>query len=189
VTRSRIWYRPVTLYGGDYAGPRMPGTGSASLASPAGLSRTVHLIDAENLLGTATPLPDDVRQLTACYAAAVGFGPMDQVVIACSHLAFKTIGFCWHGPQYLLRSGHDGADLALLAVLRQDHIAARFPRVVIASGDHIFATAVTDLAIAGCRVTVATRRGHLSRNLELAARQRIIYLDPPAGAPAGQPAA
>jgi hypothetical protein len=29
----------------------------------------------------------------------------------------------------------DGADLALLAVLQYDHIAARFSRVVIASGD------------------------------------------------------
>lgn len=189
MTRPRVWYRPPTLYGGNASGPPVPGTGAAGGQAPTGLSRAVHLVDAENLLGTAVPRPADVRQLAARYTDVIGFGPMDQVVIACSHLAFKTIGFCWPGPQYLLRSGPDGADLALLAVLRHDHIAARFPRVVIASGDHIFAQAVTDLTTSGCRVTIATRRGHLSRTLELAASHQIIYLDPPADPPAGQPAA
>lgn len=189
MTRPRIWYRPDTLYRGKVPHLPIPGTGAAGGQAPAGLARAVHLVDAENLLATAAPRPADVRQLAARYAHVIGFGPMDQVVIACSHLAFKTIGFCWPGPQYLLRSGPDGADLALLAVLRHDRIAARFPRVVIASGDHIFAQAVTDLATSGCRVTIATRRGHLSRTLELAASHRIIYLDPPADSPADQPAA
>jgi hypothetical protein len=189
MTRPRIWYRPATLYGGNAPGLPVPGTGAAGGQAPAGLARAVHLVDAENLLGTAVPRPAEVRQLAARYADVVGFGPMDQVVIACSHLAFKTIGFCWPGPQYLLRSGRDGADLALLAVLRHDHIAARFPRVVIASGDHIFAAPVADLATSGCRVTVATRSGRLSPTLELAARQRIIYLDPPSDAAADQHAA
>ena len=108
----------------------------------------MHLVDAENLLGTASPGPAEVRDLAACYARRVGFGSMDQVVIGCSHRAFTTIGFCWPDPPYLLRSGPDGADLALLTVLQHDHIAARFPRAVIASGDHIFAPAVTALAAA-----------------------------------------
>jgi hypothetical protein len=130
-----------------------------------------------------------VRQLTRCYATQVGFGPMDQFVIACSHFAFTVIGFCWPGLQYLLRSGPDGADLALLAAARSDRIAARFPRVVIASGDHIFAPAVTDLSTSGCQVTVASRRGRLSRMLELAVEGRVIYLDPPGRLPTGKPAA
>jgi len=61
--------------------------------------------------------------------------------------------------------------------------------VVIASGDHIFARAVTGLAAAGCQVTVASRRGRLSRTLERAASGRVIYLDPPSHLPAGQNAA
>jgi hypothetical protein len=174
MTRPGIRYRPATIYGRSL---------------PAGLTRTAHLVDAENLLGTAAPRPADVRQLTSCYATRVGFGPMDQVVIACSHLAFTTIGFCWRGPQYLLRSGPDGADLALLAALRHDHIAARFPRVVIASGDHIFAPAVTGLAAAGCQVTIASRRGRLSQALQHAASGRVIYLDPPGRLAARQDAA
>ncbi len=143
MTRPGIRYRPATLYG------RSPA------AAP---GRAAHLVDAENLLGTAAPCPADVLQL---------------------NLAFTTIGFSWRGPQYLLRSGPDGADLALLAVLRHDHIAARFRRVVIASGDHIFTSAVTDLATVGCQVTVASRRGRLARTLEFAADGRVIYLDPP----------
>jgi hypothetical protein len=174
VTRPGIRYRPATLYG---------------VTPAAGLPRAVHLVDAENLLGTAVPRPADVVWLTRCYAGRVGFGPMVQVVIACSHLAFTTIGFCWRGPQYLLWSGPDGADLALLAVLRHDHIAARFPRVVIASGDRIFALAVTDLAASGCQVTVASRRGRLSRTLERAAGGRVIYLDSPGHLAGGQDAA
>jgi hypothetical protein len=41
---------------------------------------------------------------------------MDQVVIAGSHLAFKTIGFCWRGPQYHLWSGPDGEHVCPLLV-------------------------------------------------------------------------
>jgi len=178
VSSRRICWRPAALYGGGMpAGQPVPG------------ARAVHLVDAENLLGTPVPRPAQVRQLISRYAAHVGFGPLDQVIIACSHRAFQTIGFCWPGPQYLLRSGPDGADLALLAVLDTDNIAARFPAVVIGSGDHIFAPAVTGLTAAGCRVTVATRRGRLSASLARAADPRLIYLDPPRHIPSGQHAA
>jgi hypothetical protein len=114
---------------------------------------------------------------------------MDQVIIACSHQTFRTVGFCWPGPQYLLRSGPDGADLALLAILDTGHIAARFPDVVIGSGDHIFAPAVTGLTAAGCRVTVTARRDRLSASLARAAGPRLIYLDPPRHISSGQHAA
>lgn len=174
MTRPGIRYRPAAVYGRTL---------------PAGLMRTAHLVDAENLLGTATPGPADVRWLTSAYGTRVGFGPMDQVVIACSHLAFTTIGFCWRGPQYLLRSGPDGADLALLAALRHDRIATRFPRVVIASGDHIFAPAITTLTATGCQVTVASRRDRLSRALQRAASGQVIYLDPAGHLAARQDAA
>lgn len=50
---------------------------------------------------------------------------------------------------------------------------------MIASGDHIFAQAVTGLAAAGYQVTVASRRGRLSQALQHVANGRVIYLDPP----------
>jgi hypothetical protein len=177
VISRRIRYRPAALYGGRTDGQPAPGI------------RAVHLLDAENLLGTPAPSPAQVRQLISRYAAHVGFGPMDQVIIACSHRAFQTIGFCWPGPQYLLRSGPDGADLALLAVLDTGHIAARFRDVVIGSGDHIFAPAVTSLTAAGSRVTVTARRDRLSASLARAVGPRLIYLDPPGHIPSGQHAA
>jgi hypothetical protein len=165
---SRIRYRPAALYGG-----------SMTAGQPVPRTRAVHLVDADNLLGTPVPEPAQVRQLISRYAARVGFGPMDQVIIACSHQAFRTVGFSWPGPQYLLRSGPDGADLALLAVLENAHIAARFRDVVIGSGDHIFAPAVTSLTAAGCKITVAARRDRLSGSLARAAGPRLIYLDAP----------
>jgi hypothetical protein len=175
---SRIRYRPAALY-----------SGSMTAGQPVPRTRAVHLVDAENLLGTPVPEPAQVRQLISRYAARVGLGPMDQVIIACSHLAFRTVGFCWPGPQYLLRSGPDGADLALLAILDTGHIAARFPAVVIGSGDHIFAPAVTSLTAAGCKVTVAARSDRLSASLARAAAPRVVYLDAPAHFPSGQHAA
>jgi hypothetical protein len=87
-------------------------------------------------------------------------------------------------PQYLVRSGPDGADHALLAVLRHDNIAARLGRAAVASGDIIFAAAVADLAASGCQVTVVSRRGRLSKTLELAASQHVLHLDAPGHLPA-----
>ncbi len=79
---------------------------------------------------------------------------MDQVVIACCDRAFKTIGFCWPGPDYRIRSGPDGADLELLDVIQHEQIASRFADVVMGSGDRAFTNAVSALAATGCRVTV-----------------------------------
>lgn len=54
------------------------------------------------------------------------------------------------------------------------------PHVVLASGDRIFAPAVSPSP---------ARRGSLSWALELAAGQRVIYLDAPGHLPVGQDAA
>jgi hypothetical protein len=139
--------------------------------------RAIHLLDPENLIGTGAPHLIQVRLLMDRYAARVGIGPMDQIVIGCCHLAFKTIGFCWPGPDYRVRSGPDGADLELLDVIRHEQVASRFAEVVIGSGDGAFTPAAAALASSGCRVTVVSRLGHLSRTLELAAGRRVIYID------------
>jgi hypothetical protein len=139
--------------------------------------RAIHLIDPENLIGTGAPDALQVQLLMARYASRVGIGPHDQLVIGCCHLAFKTIGFCWPGPRYRVRSGPDGADLELLDVIRHERIASRFAEVIIGSGDGAFAWAASVLAQAGCQVFVVSRHGHLSRELELAAGRRVIYID------------
>jgi uncharacterized LabA/DUF88 family protein len=73
-----------------------------------------------------------------------------------------------------VRSGEDGADLALLDVLLGERVAARFDEVVLASGDGIFTDAVAALGTAGVDVTVLARSGHCSKRLRLAARHTVL---------------
>ena len=162
-----------------------PADGRASRRAPRRAGRRdypprgLHLIDVENLVGTATPDPALARYLRARYLLLVGVGTWDQVVIASSHLALKKTGCWWPGARYLVRSGPDGADLALLDLAGDEHIAERFSQVTIASGDGIFAPVAASLAGAGCQVSVISRRAGLSRQLALAAGWKVTYIDPP----------
>jgi hypothetical protein len=133
----------------------------------------------ENLTGTAAPGPAQARDLRARYTVLVPIGDLDQIVIASSHLTLKKTGCWWPSARYLVRSGPDGADLALLDVIGREHASERFSRITIASGDGGFAQAAAELTNAGCHVTVLTRRARLSRRLALAADGKILYVDPP----------
>lgn len=146
---------------------------------PAYPARALHLVDIENLAGSGNPDPGQVRELHRLYHRRVGLGAMDQVVVASSHLMIRNAGDCWPGARYLVRSGPDGADLELLAVIERERVAERFANVMIASGDGIFTAAAVRLAAAGCPVTVISRRSALSKRLALAAASNVIYLDPP----------
>ena len=146
-------------------------------------ARTLHLVDIENLAGTGLPAEWEVAGVHREYAARVGVGPMDQVVIGCNHKALSAAGHGWPGARYLVRSGPDGADIELLAVVEGENVVGRFTRVVIASGDGGFTRAVAGLAAGGCQVTVVSLRAGLARTLRLAA-QHVIYLDPPSTMPA-----
>ncbi len=145
-------------------------------------ARVLHLVDIENLAGTGVPAEWQVAGLRRAYAARVGIGPLDQVVIGCNHMALPAAGHGWPGARYLVRSGPDGADIELLAVLAGEDVATRFTHVAIASGDGIFTLAAAGLAAAGCQVTVVSRSAALATALRLAARH-VIYLDTPATAP------
>lgn len=138
--------------------------------------RTLHLIDIENLVGTALPGQDEVSSLRMQYRKHVGIGETDHVVIACSHLAFRDAAFGWRDARHLVRSGPDGADIELLNVIYGEHVAERFTDVLIGSGDGIFADAAAYLAGHGCQVTVVSRRGHLKAALRLAAND-VLYLE------------
>ena len=52
----------------------------------------------------------------------------------------------WPQARVVLGVGRDGADHALLDVLDHEDVGARFSRVVIVSGDGIFANAAAELA-------------------------------------------
>ena len=125
---------------------------------------------------TALPSLSQVRQALGLYADCLAFGVMDQVEVASSHLTLLNAALGWPHAHYRVRSGPDGADLALLDVLRHENVATRFTHVAIGSGDHLFAEAAAHLAAQGVWVTVVSRRRSLSPRLALAARE-VVLLD------------
>ena len=139
-------------------------------------ARRLHLVDIENLAGDSLPNLNQVRQAHGLYADCLAFGAMDQVEVASSHLTLLNAALGWPHAHYRVRSGPDGADLALLDVLRHENVAQRFTHVAIGSGDHLFAEQAAHLAAQGIWVTVVSRRRSLSRQLELAARE-VVFLD------------
>lgn len=130
--------------------------------------RTLHLIDIENLTGSASPTSLEVGLCRELYEATF-VGESDLVVIACSHHAFPAVAWEWPRARHLLRSGENGADLALLEVIALEGVSERFGSVVVASGDGIFADCAARLGAAGVHVTAVSRADSLSRTLRLAA--------------------
>lgn len=145
--------------------------------SPLSRGRQIVLVDIENLAGGACISDRAVRSAKEALSGTGQIGAADHVVIGTSHIGLVHVGSTWDGVRYVVRSGRDGADLALLDVMAEN-VAARFETVVLASGDGIFADAVSELAAAGVPTTVVGRRGHVARSLRLAAFQ-VIYLDTP----------
>jgi hypothetical protein len=142
-------------------------------------SRTLHLVDAENLAGSPCFTLVDAAAVQRAYCTVLSPGSDDQFVVATSHHAALPTWFAWpHATRRLVQSGPDGADLALLAVIEREGVVERFSRVVIGSGDGIFALAAARLRASGCAVTVISRRTGLSRALRLAVAD-IRFIDPP----------
>jgi hypothetical protein len=139
-------------------------------------ARRMHLVDIENLAGSSLPSLSQVREALGLYTDRLAFGAMDQVEVASSHLTLLNAALGWPHAHYRVRSGPDGADLALLDVLRHENVARRFTHVAIGSGDHLFAEEAARLAAQGIWVTVVSRRCSLSPRLALAARG-VIFLD------------
>ena len=155
------------------SGDQDPQRTSARRQFPA---RRLHLVDIENLVGDPLPSLSQVRRALGLYTGCLAFGAMDQVEVASSHLTLLNAALGWPHARYRVRSGPDGADLALLDVLRHENVAARFTHVAIGSGDHLFAEEAAHLAAQGVWVTVVSRRRSLSPRLALAARE-VIFLD------------
>lgn len=141
-------------------------------------ARTVHLVDIENLAGTAIPTLREVMDVQVRYARRMPPGADDHVIMASNHLALVNAALGWPHARYRVRSGPDGADLELLDVIESENVAARFTRVVIGSGDGMFGHAAQDLMERGVQVTVVSRWGSLALSLERAAME-VIYLDSP----------
>lgn len=140
-------------------------------------ARRLHLIDLENLVGCPRPTDFEVSECRDRYSDLVGTDGPDQVIIACNHGALLSVGCGWPHARHLVRSGPDGADLALLDVIDGERIEERFDEVVIGSGDGIFAMSVVSLQRHGVPVTVVASPGSLSNRLRLAATRVVPFIE------------
>jgi len=122
------------------------------------------MVDIENQVGASEITAEQVVEVKTALDLLEGANVMQ--VVACSHHNAQAVMFNWPKARILLRSGKDGADLALIKVATDEHIADRFDRIVIASGDGIFTTVAKDLFAEGVEVSIVCGRGTLAKNLK-----------------------
>lgn len=145
--------------------------------------RTLHLVDADNLLGD--PNCTDaahIRSVFDAYRTAASYAAGDQVVVAtgCNSRHVLSVELAWPGACHRRRPGPDGADMALLEESEWAASVGRFRRVVIGSGDRIFLAALDLLRAADIAVDVVSRRRSLSSALALRAIGSVQFLPEPA---------
>ena len=139
-------------------------------------SRELHLIDIENETGKPNPTAAEIAKFRVFYCERNSVPRDAHVVIATSSSAtLLEAAFGWPGARTTFLPGRDGADLALISVALDENVDKRYGKVVIASGDHIFAEAASTLIRLGVQVTVFARAVVLSRFLrETAATIRVF---------------
>ncbi len=132
-------------------------------------SRTAHFIDIENLSQSSILDEELVRRVKSEYFARVEPGLDDIFFIGVSHFNLAAASFGWGSgvARYLVRSGNDGADLALLELLSDPSTLTRFNKIVIASGDGIFSKSNQMLAARGIQTTYVARQDAVARDIFL----------------------
>ncbi len=171
--------------GGSLVGPRSRDhlRGVNISANPVGLSsrsghgdRTLVLVDVENIIGGTRFTPADATEARTAVLSASGVPADAHVILATScDAALVTAGVAWPGARLVWCPGPDGADLALADVVLNEDVASRFDRVVICSGDGLFAIVARFLIAQDVAVTVVAPPGSLSRKLAAAAADvRVI---------------
>lgn len=123
------------------------------------------MVDIENQVGASELTAESVIEVRTALDLLEGANLMH--VVACSHHNAKAVMFNWPKARIILKSGKDGADLALIEVATDERVGKRFDRVVIASGDGIFASVAKDLSNEGVQVCIVCGRGALSKNLKI----------------------
>ncbi|MDR2566451.1 MAG: hypothetical protein LBC97_10460 [Bifidobacteriaceae bacterium] len=146
--------------------------------------RMLVLDDHENLCGGPDAPAVVSWAVWEALTSALAVTPEDNVLLGLSDFGAKNFMGSLPVNRVRLRVGRgpDGADNAIIDSVDPQHVAERFDSVVIASGDHIFATLawrLRDLGMLVCNVT--TSAAGVSRALVQAcqchARLRINVRD------------
>jgi hypothetical protein len=133
-------------------------------AIPANVStRTLHLVDLENLVGDPYADGSAAIEVFEEYLVASHWEPGDQVQVAVNpHLALE-IG--WRLPvdcSLRTASGPDAVDHRLQELAETKFVARRFGRLVIGSGDHGFIANACEARRTGVGVLVVARPDSLA---------------------------
>jgi len=139
--------------------------------------RTLHLVDIENLLGEAHRGAVATGSVLDRYLAAAAWHAGDQTFVAGQARHVAAVSFDSPVPLrgLIAYPGKDGADRRLLETDRAERIAERFDRVVIGSGDGIFAELARTLRRSAVRVWVVSSPESLSRWLASAATRVVAF--------------
>lgn len=131
---------------------------------------TLHLIDIENLHGACPRGTINVGRAKALlerYDSMVPIAVGDHLIVGCNPGIGVEVGLAIGGGRLVVRGGPDGADRALIDSIDLDHVARRYRRVVVGSGDHIFVPTVLGLLARSVPVEVVGRPGGTSAALRL----------------------
>ena len=142
-------------------------------------TRTLHLVDADNLLGDPSSIdPAEIRSTFRRHRFASQFAEGDLAAAATGRNGRHVleVELAWPGACHRRRSGADGADLELIDQAEWAASSGRFDRVVIASGDRIFIRAFELLRAAEIDVLVVARARSLSAALLARAFGNVRYL-------------
>jgi hypothetical protein len=167
---------------------QVPGPASANTAPAAPTNvpvevrpgPTLHLIDLDNLVGG----PSNHELVAAAVSELMhraAYVEGDHLVFAADVvLARRSFFGLPSAARMIATRGTDGADNALIAHVSAEHIASRYARLVIASGDHAFAGLTRAVRTLRTPVEVYGRDGSVSRDLEEAAGRCCLLSDLPA---------
>jgi hypothetical protein len=139
------------------------------------IERTIVIVDLENACGGSHMVPAFHKAVHQALNRLVGVTP-HLIVYSTGPKAVgdsPDLWFVWNGSgaRFVQGRGLDGADNALIDVIKKEPVASRSSRLVLVSGDHAFADSVAELRSKGLRTTVVSRPGSLSNELRQQADQ------------------
>jgi hypothetical protein len=146
--------------------------------APNPVVRTLVVDDIENLCGGPDVTIEAIRDVVAIVHDAFNLRPHDHVIIGTNPALGLTAAAAIPGARLVVGRGPDGADRALLAAVDPAHVARRYQRLVIGSGDHAFVPLAREARRRGVAVTVVARQGAISWRLVQVADQVVTFVLP-----------
>jgi len=140
-------------------------TARTTRSSPRMAPRALHVVDADNLTGGPTEHQCVADQAVQVYRQVAGVRKGDLIVVGSDLRSAAVTAFAWAGARLLRTTGTDAVDRLLLDDLTPALVVGLVERVVLGSGDGIFAGRLAQLRAAGVQVEVVARAGSVSWRL------------------------